>query len=263
MIDFYKYHGTGNDFIMIDNRQEQFTGDKVKFAQKWCHRRFGIGSDGIIFIENGPDVDFVMDFYNPDGSQSFCGNGSRCSMAFAQLLGITDTTAKFKAIDGVHEAKIENGLFCIHMGDVNGLELIQEDQFIHTGSPHYISYCHNGDKRDIVEFGRKIRYNDRFKDQGTNVNLVTELASDHIDVRTYERGVENETYACGTGVTAAALGFAFNKNLNSGEIKVDVKGGKLKVKFLRNDKSFKDIWLIGPAEFVFKGSIPVKATADN
>ena len=255
MIDFYKYHGTGNDFIMIDNRQGVFSGDKVKFAQQWCSRRFGIGSDGVIFIENGDGVDFVMDFYNPDGSQSFCGNGSRCSVAFAKELGIVDIHATFKAIDGVHEAIVEGDSYCIHMGDVSGVEKIDNDQFIHTGSPHYISYCENGDNREIVEFGKTIRYNDRFKAEGTNVNLVKEINNNHIEVRTYERGVENETLACGTGVTAAALSYGFKHELDEAEVNVDVKGGKLQVKFQRKDDSFKDIWLIGPATFVFKGTI--------
>ncbi|MBD3637271.1 MAG: diaminopimelate epimerase [Crocinitomicaceae bacterium] len=253
MIEFYKYHGTGNDFIMIDNRQGQFAGNKVDFAKKWCQRRFGIGSDGVIFIENDPEVDFLMDFYNPDGSQSFCGNGSRCSVAFARYLGIVDDKAKFKAIDGIHEAHLDNGLYCIHMGDVSGVERINKDYFLQTGSPHYISYCDAEDNRDIVEFGRSIRYNDRFKEEGTNVNLVEVTGKNKIDVRTYERGVENETFACGTGVTAAALSYGHREEMNDGVVDVVVKGGKLKVKFQRKNDSFYEIWLIGPAEFVFKG----------
>ena len=155
-----------------------------------------------------------MDFYNPDGSQSFCGNGSRCAFAFARHLKIVHDKAKFKAIDGIHECEISGELYAIHMGDVNGVEQIGEDQFINTGSPHYISYLNENDDRNIVEFGRSVRYSEKYKNEGTNVNLVKQLGMDHINVQTYERGVENETLACGTGVTAAALGFSFNKGLD-------------------------------------------------
>jgi diaminopimelate epimerase len=259
MIEFYKYHGAGNDFIMIDNRKDLLIEDKVKFAQQWCSRRFGIGSDGIIFIENSsnPEINYIMDFYNPDGSQSFCGNGSRCAMAFAIKLGIVNTSATFEAIDGVHESKLEDDVYHIHMKDVVEIQHINGDFFIHTGSPHYISYCHENDNRNILDFGKEIRYSEPYKTEGTNVNLLSELGSNHIAIRTYERGVENETLACGTGVTAAALSYAEKHELVDGIVHVDAKGGKLKVKFRRNNKSFNDIWLIGRAEFVYKGTIDV------
>lgn len=256
MIEFYKYHGAGNDFIMIDNRDSSFKGDKIAFAQKWCSRRFGIGSDGLIFIEKSEGVDFLMDFYNPDGSQSFCGNGSRCAVAFAHSLGAIHKQTVFFAIDGRHEAIIVDDQVHIHMGNVSGVERIGEDYFIHTGSPHYISYCSPDAKKDILSFGREIRYSERFKTEGTNVNLIEEIGSFHIAIETYERGVENETLACGTGVTAAALSFALKNNLNEGIVNVDAKGGKLQVKFVRENDHFSEIWLIGPAEYVFKGFIP-------
>ena len=255
MIEFFKYHGTGNDFIMIDNRLKVFSGDKVEFAQKWCERRFGIGSDGVIFLENDNDSDFLMDFYNPDGSQSFCGNGSRCVVAFAKFLKIIDDQAMFKAIDGVHEAKIQGDIIHIKMGDVSGVELIGEDHFINTGSPHYLSYCGENDHRNIIEYGKAIRYSKRYQQEGTNVNLVREIAQDQIDLRTYERGVENETFACGTGATAAALSFAYKNNLEKGCVKVNVKGGRLEVSFIRKNDNFNNVWLIGPAVKVFKGII--------
>lgn len=255
MISFFKYHGAGNDFIMIDNRQKQFAGDKVKFAQKWCERRFGVGSDGVIFIEEDTEVDFLMDFYNPDGSQSFCGNGSRCAVAFAKELGIIGNETSFRAIDGIHRGLISGDQVEIKMGDVVGVERIENDYFIHTGSPHYISYCGMNDTRDIVEYGKSIRYSERYQHDGTNVNLIKEISVDHIDLRTYERGVENETFACGTGATAAALSFAFKNQLDEGCVKVDVKGGELKVKFKRNIDNFSDVWLIGPAEKVYSGVI--------
>jgi diaminopimelate epimerase len=257
MIEFFKYQGAGNDFIMIDNRLGVFQGNKVQFARQWCDRRFGIGSDGAIFIEKDTDADFLMDFYNPDGSQSFCGNGSRCAVAFFKYLGDIGNDYSFRAIDGVHQAKVKGSQIHIHMNDVCGVEIIGEDHFIHTGSPHYISYCSSDDQRDIVEYGRNIRYSETYSPDGTNVNLIKELSTDTIDLRTYERGVENETFACGTGATAAALSFAFKNKLDHGTVKVKVKGGDLEVAFSRNIDNFNNVWLIGPAEFVFKGFINV------
>lgn len=255
MIKFLKYQGAGNDFIMIDNRDQSFSHNKVAFAQKWCERRFGIGSDGIIFLERDNDVDFLMDFYNPDGSQSFCGNGSRCIMQFAQDIGFIKDAATFKAIDGIHEAHFTELGVKVKMGDVDAVEHIDDDLFIHTGSPHYISYRSEDDDRNIVDFGRKIRYSEKYKQDGTNVNLVDRLAPNHIRVETYERGVENETFACGTGATACGLSYGLLENLASGPVVTEVKGGTLKIHFDRNEESFTNVWLEGPAQFVFEGII--------
>ncbi len=254
MIDFYKYHGAGNDFILIDNRSSVFQGDKIEFAKKWCSRRFGIGSDGIIFLEEDSESDFMMDFYNPDGSQSFCGNGSRCIVKFAKDLGLIENTTQFKAIDGLHKAIFVEENVKVKMSDVAAVQNIGKDHFIDTGSPHYISYDKE-EERDIVEFGKSIRYSDAYKKDGTNVNLITKLGEQRIKVRTYERGVENETLACGTGATACGLSFAFLNELSEGIITTDVKGGSLKIHFNRQGENFTNIWLEGPAEFVFKGSI--------
>ena len=255
MIEFEKYHGCGNDFIVIDNTLKQFKKDKIAFARKWCERRFGIGSDGIIFIEEDDEKDFMMDFYNPDGSQSLCGNGSRCAVAYAYKHGLIPKSGRFNAIDGVHEYSFKGAEVSISMKDVVGIEKIGDDLFINTGSPHYISYCSESDSRDIVEFGREVRYSDRFKESGTNVNLIKKIADQLIDLRTYERGVEDETFACGTGATAAALSFAHRENLTEGLVKVKVRGGELKVAFTRSDEHFSKVRLIGPAEFVYKGEI--------
>jgi diaminopimelate epimerase len=256
MINFYKYHGAGNDFILIDNRNAVFKGDKVSFAKKWCDRRFGIGSDGLIFIEESAEVDFIMDFYNPDGSQSFCGNGSRCAVAFADNLEmIVANKCIFEAIDGIHEATLKGNQIKIQMKDVNDVVEIGVDYFIHTGSPHYISYCAQNDDRDIVTYGREIRYSENFEQEGTNVNLVEELNQKSIRIRTYERGVENETFACGTGATAAALSLAFKNHSSEGIIDVAVKGGDLSVHFVQENGSFSNVFLEGPAEYVFKGEI--------
>ena len=255
MIEFYKYQGTGNDFILIDNRSATFAGDKIAFAQKWCERRFGIGSDGVIFLEDHPELDFYMDFYNPDGSQSFCGNGSRCVSAFARFLGMDKEELSFEAIDGKHVAVFTPEGVKIKMGDVQSVGKIGDDLFIDTGSPHYISYRSNNDNREIVAYGRKIRYSENYREAGTNVNLVEETGNDSIRVETYERGVENETFACGTGATACGLSFGLLKGLDRGPVIVDVKGGRLKIHFQRHGDSFTEVWLEGPATYVFKGKI--------
>ncbi len=258
MIDFYKYQGAGNDFILIDNRQKIFDGDKIAFARNWCNRRFGIGSDGLIFIENCDSAQFEMDFYNPDGSQSFCGNGSRCAVAFAKFLGIVEQDILFNAIDGLHNAELVGDQVKIGMNQFGSIEKIGADDFIDTGSPHYISYCRPNDQRDIIAFGQAVRYSERFKEEGTNVNLINEIGDHHIAIRTYERGVENETLACGTGATACGLSYAaLQQDQISGVVKVDVKGGELKIHYVKTNQAdvFSDIWLEGPAEFVFKGVI--------
>jgi len=255
MIEFYKYQGTGNDFILIDNRSSIFTGNKIKLAQRWCDRRFGIGSDGLIFIEKSNDADFVMDFYNPDGSQSFCGNGSRCAVDFAKFLGITKTDkVSFIAIDGNHIAEITPKNIRIEMKDVANVELIGDDYFIHTGSPHCISY-ENSELRNIVETGKAIRYSEKYKPAGTNVNLVEEIGTNQIRIRTYERGVEDETFSCGTGAVACALSYAHKHQLAEGVVIVNVKGGRLKIEFKKDKNGFSNIWLEGPAQQVFKGTL--------
>ncbi len=255
MIRFYKYQGAGNDFVMIDNRTNIHL-NKTEIVKQLCERRFGIGSDGLIFIENHAELDFVMDFYNPDGSQSFCGNGSRCAVAFAKDIGvITSNETKFLAIDGVHKAEINRDHYKVSMKSVDGISSKGEDFFIDTGSPHYISYLKEGDERDIVEYGRKIRYSEAYSPEGTNVNLVKVLNDEKIDIRTYERGVEAETFACGTGATACALSYAAIQGYDSGTIGVKVKGGDLKVYFKKSGEGYNDIWLEGPAKMVFQGEI--------
>ncbi|HIP36279.1 MAG TPA: diaminopimelate epimerase [Crocinitomix sp.] len=253
---FYKYHGAGNDFILIDNRQHVFKGDKIQFAIDICKRRFGVGSDGLIFIENDDTADFLMDFLNPDGSRSFCGNGSRCAVKFAHFIEIfTQQQVTFKAIDGIHKAELIDNLVKIEMKNVSTTQQLGNDYFIHTGSPHYIKYYNSIDDLNIINFGKKIRYSDTYKKEGTNVNAVEIINNNHLKIRTYERGVENETLACGTGVTACALSYAKLKKLTNNTVNVDAVGGKLSVSFKQQaDGSFTDIWLIGPAEFVFSGS---------
>ena len=257
MINFYKYQGAGNDFVMIDNRNLRIKPDnKIKLVKQLCERRFGVGSDGLIFIENHDELDFVMDFYNPDGSQSFCGNGSRCAVAFAQFIGVFEgDVTHFLAIDGQHTAEIKDGLFKVSMQDVQGIDRVGEDYFINTGSPHYISYENGSEERDIVIYGRSIRYSDDYAPNGTNVNLVKIIETDEIQVRTYERGVEAETFACGTGATACALSYVDQVSRPAGVVKVRVKGGDLWVYYQLSAGTYKNIWLEGPAKQVFHGAI--------
>ncbi len=252
-IEFYKYQGTGNDFVMIDNRTGQ-VAHNVEMVQHFCDRRFGIGADGLILIEEHPELDFTMVYYNSDGSQSFCGNGSRCAVAFSQHLGIIENKAHFEAIDGAHEATIENGWVSLKMLDVATIEVGEAHYFIDTGSPHYIQYVADVAAVDVYEQGRQVRYSDRFKAEGTNVNFI-EVLNDGISVRTYERGVEDETLSCGTGVTAAAIS-AHHKGLVKNDVcPIVTKGGKLSIKLTKNGVGYTNIWLQGPADMVFKGSI--------
>jgi diaminopimelate epimerase len=257
-IRFLKYEGAGNDFILVDNREEWFDADNVSFVKFLCNRRFGIGADGLILIQERYGYDFEMRYFNSDGREaSMCGNGGRCITAFARKLGIIDTNADFLAVDGPHEAVVEtNGLVNLKMADVPSYEMINGDFYLNTGSPHYVVFLDTLEGLDVDGEGRKIRYSDRFKEVGTNVNFAR-LMDGKLTVYTYERGVENETLACGTGITATALCAAVKSNLTKGEFPVKAKGGHLSVSFERTAEGFKNIWLKGPATFVFEGTIEV------
>lgn len=256
ILPFYKYQGTGNDFVMIDNRTNVFDKTNLKLVQHLCDRRFGVGADGLILIEDIEDLDFNMIYFNADGSQSFCGNGSRCAVAFAKFLGIIDKQAFFLSTDGEHEAWIKDGEVSLKMHDVEDVECGSDYYFINTGSPHYIVENNDVKTIDVKTDGAAIRYNERFKAEGTNVNFV-HYKDNELDIRTYERGVEDETLSCGTGVTAAALSLAHKSNIEAGKIKVNAVGGELQVAFRTKDGSYTDIWLIGPAKQVFKGEVEV------
>lgn len=252
---FYKYQGTGNDFIVFDGRSWTEMPE-LSTVQSLCERKFGVGSDGMIILIDHVSADFEMIFYNPDGSQSFCGNGSRCAVAFAKFLGIVNESAHFIAIDGEHDAIIhQDGEVSILMNDVTEVVKGDEYYFIDTGSPHHICYRNGIQEVNVVEEGRAIRYADPYGQKGTNVNFLEEVSSNSIKIRTYERGVENETLSCGTGVTASALSLAVKNNLTEGEIEVVAEGGELKVSFKKVGDTFTDIWLTGPAVQVFKGDI--------
>jgi diaminopimelate epimerase len=227
-----------------------------------CDRKLGIGADGLIKISNDELLDFNVEYYNSDGTQSFCGNGARCSVAFAKTLGCLDEHTRFNAIDGAHEARISSdGLVHLEMLDVKDFEKINRsplvrDCIIDTGSPHYVRFGVPAKGLDIVSFGREIRYSERFKEEGINVNVFIQMNDDNISVETYERGVEDETLSCGTGVTACALAFMDMYQIYD-DVAVSTKGGMLSVKGKKKGEGFEDIWLIGPAKKVFDGSIEI------
>jgi diaminopimelate epimerase len=253
---FYKYQATGNDFILVDNRNHIFpkAAENIQFI---CNRKFGVGSDGLILIEKSAEADFEMVFYNPDASMSFCGNGSRAAVKFARDLGmVLKDKLSFKAIDGKHLALINGEQIEIRMNNIEHYVKEANYYFINTGSPHYMEYHQQIDAIDIIKRGREIRYDDKFMPAGTNVNFVEIIDQNTIYVRTYERGVENETLSCGTGVTACALSFALQSGIKN-SCTVKTKGGVLRVKFNKINSGFSNIWLCGPADFVFKGEIKI------
>ncbi|MFA0962126.1 diaminopimelate epimerase [Roseivirga sp. BDSF3-8] len=252
-ITFYKYQGTGNDFVMIDNRSQAISRDNLSLIRQLCDRRFGIGADGLIMIENHPEADFEMVYFNADGSMSMCGNGARCAVMFARQLKIIENTTVFIAIDGRHSAFIKDGLVHLLMGKPGPVITRDTDRFVDTGSPHHIRFVKNLQEYDVVTLGRKIRYGVPYLQEGTNVNFVEDSGGE-FSVRTYERGVEDETYSCGTGVTAVALALSSEKAYPS-PIKIKTRGGQLQVSFEEKNGQFDNVYLIGPAKFVFEGII--------
>lgn len=264
-IHFYKYQATGNDFVLIDNLSGKyaFSQNQIKTI---CDRKFGIGSDGLMLIEKHPSLHFNLQYYNSDGSQSLCGNGSRAAVNMAASLGLINGKAKFMAFDGLHEAEIgAAGIVRLKMNDVREIKKINEDYFINTGSPHLVHFVADLENYPVCETGRKFRYSEPFKPGGTNVNFVELKPDNTIFVRTYERGVESETLSCGTGVTAAALG-AYYHGFTS-PITIKTRGGDLSVEFQtrqsglpyglpdRQADIFEDIFLVGPAKMVFEGDL--------
>ena len=257
-IEFYKYQGTGNDFILIDNRNGavQLENEQVKWL---CDRRFGIGADGLMLLENEKDYDFKMVYYNSDGNlSSMCGNGGRCISAFAKLLGIGESRFHFLAVDGPHDAIVEEGRVQLKMQDVKQVETGEDFYFLNTGSPHYVRLVNDVEHYDVFTEGKRVRLSPRFIEEGTNVNFI-EKTEDQVFVRTYERGVEDETYSCGTGVTAAAL-VASLAGISTGKNNCQIRtlGGSLEVSFEKVlDQNFYNIWLKGPAELVFQGKVSI------
>lgn len=257
-IEFYKYQGTGNDFIILDNRTGNFTQLSSVEIAFLCDRRFGIGADGLMLLQTREGYDFEMIYYNADGAEgSMCGNGGRCLVAFAKQMNVIDQSARFLATDGFHEASITDKNWVeLKMKDVTAVEINDGYSILNTGSPHYIRWENEVENTDVFSEGKRIRYSPPFAKDGINVNFV-QVHSSHLSVRTYERGVEAETLSCGTGVTAAAL--AASSNITGPQQqKVVTPGGELNVKFNKHsDTSFDNIWLCGPAKFVFSGTIEI------
>ncbi|WP_205501743.1 diaminopimelate epimerase [Rufibacter psychrotolerans] len=255
-LTFYKYQGTGNDFVVLDNRAGtiQLTQDQVAFL---CDRRKGVGADGLMLLQQKEGYDFEMVYYNADGRpSSMCGNGGRCLVAFAQFLGVVENEAYFIAADGPHLAYLKEGLVHLQMKDVDEVEDLEGACFLNTGSPHYVKQVEALQDLDVFSEGRAVRYSDRFRAEGTNVNFVEHLPENQLFVRTYERGVEDETFSCGTGVTAAAL--AASRTGYTSPVAIQVLGGNLQVSFEKEGSSFRNVFLIGPAVQVFKGEITLQ-----
>jgi len=257
-ISFQKFQGCGNDFILVDDRKGQvkLSSQQVEIL---CDRHFGIGADGLMLLETAPGYDFKMAYYNSDGNiSSLCGNGSRCITRFAQSLGIIKDKARFLAADGEHECVINGEEVALHMANVGKIEYHGDHFFLNTGSPHVVKWVNNLEAFDVYGEGKRIRQSEPYDSQGgTNVNFIQQT-QDGIFIRTYERGVENETLSCGTGVTAAALVAALSgKSTSPTSCKVQALGGNFTVDFKNNNGSFTDIWLKGPAEFVFEGQVTI------
>ncbi len=258
-ITFYKYQGTGNDFIIIDNREELYNNIISETIKHLCNRKFGIGADGLMLLNNKTGYDFEMIYYNADGNPStMCGNGGRCMIRFANNMGIHKTVYSFLAIDGEHEGEIDqHKSIRLKMNNVSAVKDHLSHAILDTGSPHYVKFITDVRRINVKEEGAEIRYSKAFKDNGINVNFVENIGPASILVRTYERGVEDETLSCGTGVTAAALMSAHN-DLGFNEVNVQTPGGKLTVEFTKiNEHTFADIWLCGPADFVFTGTVNI------
>ncbi len=251
---FFKYQGTGNDFILIDDRSQTFDKNDTDLIARLCDRRFGIGADGLILLQDNSELDFTMVYCNSDGRQgSMCGNGGRCMVAFAEFLGIIKEKATFEAIDGIHEASIANGMIRLHMRDVKDIVVYEGHIFLDTGSPHHIEVRQTLKDLDLVEEGRRIRYGELYGQEGCNVNFVRKVSEDTFQARTYERGVEEETLSCGTGVTAVAIAMHSIGETQERELTVRTQGGDLKVSFSPYGKEYKEVFLEGPAVQVFKG----------
>ena len=257
---FYKYQGTGNDFIIFDDRNQFFKLGQKQIAQL-CHRRFGIGADGLMLLQNANDYDFRMVYYNSDGTLgTMCGNGGRCLVRFAADLGIVAGKTNFIAVDGPHTAFITDEVISLQMQNVSEITAMQQDFYTNTGSPHYVRFCADVQQYDVRNTGAEIRYSDAFEGQGgTNVNFVQDLGQNSLFVRTYERGVEDETYSCGTGVTASAL-CAASQFGHQSPVQIQSLGGHLSVSFEGNAQDgYTNIFLTGPAVKVFEGEVSTKS----
>ena len=255
VLSFYKYQGTGNDFIIIDNRTNSFPKNDTKLIENLCDRKFGIGADGLILLETDNITDFRMVYYNADGRESsMCGNGGRCLVSFARFLGIIEDHATFNAIDGLHKATIANSQVHLQMNDVTRIDSFDHYSFLDTGSPHHVQMVTDLGSQNMKKAGAALRYG-KYGEEGANINFVEPLGKDTFAVRTYERGVEDETLSCGTGVTAVALALHNRGHIDKEHVVLQTEGGKLEVSFKKDSSGYSDIYLSGPATQVFKGEI--------
>ena len=254
---FNKYQGAGNDFIIIDNRKTIINPDDSKLINILCDRRFGIGADGLILISDYQDADYEMKYFNSDGKiGSMCGNGGRCAAHFALKHGIAGEKQKFLAYDGIHEAEVTADIVRLQMADVKEYKIIDGNYFINTGSPHYVIFTTEIDKIDVNTEGRRLRWSPQFTPGGTNVNFA-EIKDKELYVRTFERGVEEETLACGTGITATAIASVLTEHSDTQSVSVRARGGNLKVDLNIKNEVITNVWLTGPATFVFDGKIEI------
>ena len=252
IIEFYKYQGTGNDFIMIDDREKEFDLTDNDLIAALCERRMGIGADGLILLREHDTLDFEMIYFNADGKESsMCGNGGRCIIAFAQMLEMIGNETTFMAIDGEHKGRLMDDGIYLQMQDVKKIEGVGDGLVLNTGSPHYIEMVDELDYIDVNKQGRKIRNSAAFKKDGINVNFV--LDAGELQVRTYERGVEAETLSCGTGVVATAIAMHYANCIEETLVNVKTKGGELTVSFEEFNGGYRNIWLSGEASMVFAG----------
>ncbi|MFK5890444.1 MAG: diaminopimelate epimerase [Flavobacteriaceae bacterium] len=255
-LEFYKYQGAGNDFVMIDNRASVFDTSNTKLINFLCNRRFGIGADGLICLENAEGFDFKMMYFNADGNEStMCGNGGRCIVAFAKYLNIIKDKAHFAAIDGVHKATIIKDDVSLGMQDISDILMTDTHLFLDSGSPHHVTFVSDVETVDVKKDGRKIRNGAPYFKEGSNINFVTQIDENNFKVRTYERGVEDETLSCGTGVTAVAIAVHKSGKTKRNSVILKTRGGNLEVSFNLKDGVYTDIFLKGLAVQVFKGKI--------
>lgn len=256
-LTFYKYQGTGNDFVILDNRTLTFPKNDTKLIHQLCDRRFGIGADGLMLLETDAQSDFRMVYYNADGSEStMCGNGGRCLSVFAKRLGLVQDSATFIAVDGLHYATIDNqNIVALQMIDVDQVMLHSNYAFLNTGSPHHVQLVDDLKTIDVKQEGAKIRYSELYGKAGSNINFVTQISDNEFSIRTYERGVEDETLSCGTGATAVAIAMHKLGKTTSNQVIINVEGGKLEVRFDQKEGKYTNVFLIGPATFVFEGEI--------
>lgn len=250
---FYKYQGTGNDFVIIDNREDFFLKKNTELVAKICDRRFGVGADGLLLLEKHPSADFRMVYYNSDGNlSSMCGNGGRCISHFAKFLGIISDKTIFEAVDGMHEATVEKDWVSLKMNNVEKVNVSENYTFLNTGSPHHVEIVSHLEDFDVFTKGKTIR-NKTYGKEGANVNFVEQNDKVVFSVRTYERGVEDETLSCGTGVTAVALAMFETGKTSENKVILKTPGGELQVRFEKVGSSYKNVYLEGPATQVFKG----------